>query len=601
MRFLPVQYPISMSTLMAFMIRAYIQNNNRWLVFEKPARLLRADAIEQVAPLIEEISERVRKDRLFAVGFLSYEAAAAFDHHLATWNKSPWPYAWFALFEPPEYIHELPFTDATYALGNWRPLMSETAYQSAADRVMAYLKEGDTYQVNLTYRLRAHFEGDPYAWFLQLARTQRGRHMAYIDTGDDVICSASPELFFTLEGTRITTRPMKGTMPRAYTYKEDLAVAKQLQACPKNRAENVMIVDMLRNDLGKIARPDSVVAAPLFQVEKYPTVWQMTSTIQAETDRSISEIFKALFPCASITGAPKRRTMEIITELENTPRGIYTGCIGYIGPDHTASFNVAIRTAVLDRNTGAMEYGTGGGIVWDSTVNGELAESRVKARIASTDIPEFDLLETMLWTHESGIYLLERHIKRLRESADYFDFVFNEDAVREQLRTATKDLADRPWKVRLTLNRRGILNIELSTCNMQHSTCNIQHATFNVQPATSNIRSDNVFLYHKTTNRELLDRQREASAADDVLLWNERGEITETTIANIMVRHGDIWVTPPVSCGLLAGTLRAELLATGAIQEGIIRIDELSVDSEIRIFNSVRGILAAVLVESKTC
>ncbi len=296
---------------------------------------------------------------------------------------------------------------------SWEPSICRKTYEAGIQKVRELIRKGDTYQVNYTYRLRAGFAGDPWALFAGMVQAQGAHYSAFIHAGDWVICCASPELFFRRQGADLLCRPMKGTSPRGLWSADDAAQAEALRTSVKNQAENVMIVDMVRNDLGRVARLGSVGVRSLFDVEKYPTLWQMTSTVKCETSASVPEIFGALFPAASITGAPKVRTMAIISELEDSPRRIYTGSIGFIAPGGFAQFNVAIRTVLIDRHAQAAEYGVGGGIVWDSVPETEFEECQTKSRILTTPRPQFALLETMRWTPKEGFYLLDLHLRRL--------------------------------------------------------------------------------------------------------------------------------------------------------------------------------------------
>ena len=291
-------------------------------------------------------------------------------------------------------------------------------------------------------RMHASIERDPFYLFLQLTDAQQSSYGAYLNTGRYAICSASPELFFELDGDRLRSRPMKGTASRGQTLAADRIQAERLHHSVKNRAENVMIVDMVRNDMARVAEIGSVRVLRLFEIERYPTVLQMTSTVECRTRASLPEIFTALFPCASVTGAPKIRTMQIIRDLEPGPRGVYTGAIGFVAPGRRARFNVAIRTVVVDTVAGEAEYGTGSGIVWESDSAEEYQECRLKARILTVMPRAFDLLESLLWTPESGCFLLERHLDRLRDSAEYFDFPFDERKIRTQLGEFAEALPD---------------------------------------------------------------------------------------------------------------------------------------------------------------
>jgi para-aminobenzoate synthetase/4-amino-4-deoxychorismate lyase len=488
----------------------------------------------------------------------------------------------------------------------WSPTVHRDTYNTAIEQVKDHIAHGHTYQVNYTMRLQADFHTDPWNFFLHLAQTQNN-HASYIDTGRYVIASASPELFFQLDGDIITGRPMKGTVKRGHTTGEDKEQADWLHNSEKNRAENVMIVDMIRNDLGRIAKLGSVHVPELFTTEKYPTLWQMTSTVKATTFASITNIFKALFPCASITGAPKVSTMRIISELETTPRRIYTGSIGYIFPNRKASFNVAIRTALIDCETQTAEYGVGGGIVWDSTSTDEYAEALLKARVLTESPPQFSLLETMLWTPKEEFFLREKHIARLLDSSEYFDFPISRrgEVLSPQggipsspLRTTPpppKEILEiylheisshfkSPQRVRLLLDKNGNLSHEAKPFQQPDD-----QPPMKVCLAKEPINSGNVFLFHKTTHRDMYDTaHRDFPDYDDILIYNERGELTEFTIGNLVVEMDGKLFTPPISCGLLAGTCRAHLLETGQVEERVIHVEELKNCTKIYLVNSVR-------------
>jgi para-aminobenzoate synthetase/4-amino-4-deoxychorismate lyase len=324
----------------------------------------------------------------------------------------------------------------------------------------------------------------------------------------------------------------------------------------------------------------------LFDIERYPTLWQMTSTVTAETEAGLGDIMAALFPCASITGAPKVSTMGIITELETSPRGVYTGCIGYLAPGRQAQFNVAIRTVVVDKAAGYAEFGVGGGIVWDSGTESEFTESLTKAQILFDRRPVFHLLESLLWTPGEGYFLLDRHLERLADSASYFGYDFDDAAVRLQLAEYASVLPAeaqkiRPQKVRLLLDRGGDAILQATPVG------DVLPATVSLaKEATS---SDNVFLYHKTTNRSVYERAKQSRPdAEEVLLWNEREELTEATTANIVVQLDGELLTPPVSCGLLAGVFRDQLLDEGIIREQVIPVCDLERCQRIYLINSVR-------------
>jgi para-aminobenzoate synthetase/4-amino-4-deoxychorismate lyase len=406
--------------------------------------------------------------------------------------------------------------------------------------------------------------------------------------GELVICSASPELFFSRTGRQLIARPMKGTIRRGRTLAEDRDRRAALHSSPKERAENVMIVDMMRNDIGKVAVVGTVAVPELLTLERYPTVWQMTSSVTAETDAPLEQIFSALHPSASVTGAPKVRTMEILRDLEPAARGVYAGAVGYVVPGGDAQFNVAIRTAVVDERQQTVSFGVGSGIVWDSDATAEYDECLLKGAVLGRAAAAFELLETMRWTPDEGFFLLERHLIRLQESAEYFDFRCDLDAVREGLSSAISG-ADRPLRVRMLVDRGGRVSVQVAP--LAASLEPVRAALADIP-----VRRDEVFLYHKTTNRALYEKARKP-AADDVILWNERGEITESTIANVVVERDRARVTPPLDCGLLAGTFRAELLARGDIREAIVSIDELRAAPRFWLINSVQGWREAALAD----
>jgi len=557
----------------------------RWLDFREPCELIQAHQIDEVIPKLRRVERMVREHRLYAAGFISYEAAPAFDAALRAHPLSSFPLLWFGLYGQPGVIQlPPPSPRPAYTLRDWAPSVSREEYDRAITLVKEYIARGETYQVNYSFRLRAPFSGDAWEFFLELVGAQRADYTAYVDTDPFTICSASPELFFSLDGSQFTGRPMKGTAARGRTLAEDEGVAQWLHHSEKNRAENVMIVDMIRNDMGRVAHVGSVRVPSLFDVERYPTLWQMTSTVTATTDASLCDMMAALFPCASITGAPKPRTMQIIRRLETTPRRIYTGCIGFISPDRRAQFNVAIRTVLIDKETGQAEYGVGGGIVWDSVTSDEYIECQTKAKVLTVNRADFSLLETMLWTPEDGVFLLPYHLRRLRDSAVYFGIPVEMDRVGEELMAVVASCPKEPYRVRLLVAQDGGISCQaapLSRTTPPHPA--------RLRLAATPVDSANPFLYHKTTHRQVYDAARAVCRdCDDVLLWNERGEITETCIANVVVQLDGELLTPPVQCGLLPGTFRAYLLDQGKVREDIIMVETLERCARMYVVNSVR-------------
>lgn len=563
-----------------------LKKDDAWLRFSNPRRMILTAKVDEVRPGLEEAERLVNENGWTAVGFLGYEAAPAFDSALRVLPAEGFPLLWFGLYDEPQAIQRTEIFSGIESINSstWLPDTDEETYDASIRTIKERIAQGKTYQVNYTLRLRSEFRDDPLNLFAHLARSQN-KYAAFLDIGDWAICSASHELFFDLDGGVITGRPMKGTVRRGRTTKEDEANSNWLRASIKNRAENVMIVDMIRNDIGRIAETGSVHVPELFSVEKYPTLFQMTSTVKARTGASIAEIFSALFPCASITGAPKVSTMSIIADLETSPRRIYTGSIGYIAPGRKARFNVAIRTALIDKRAAKAEYGVGGGIVWDSTSADEYGEALLKARVL-TDPPqkEFSLFETVLWTPEEGYFLFDRHIDRMLDSAVYFGFLIeSREIVIGRLKQVLDGLVNEstsPKRVKVSMNFSGEISGEVS--NFQPG-----GKVFEVCLAKEPVNSNDRFLFHKTTRRDVYE-QAAVPGFDDVLLRNEKGEVTEFTIGNLVVKMGGEFFTPSVECGLLAGTFRAELIAGGRVKERVIRVEELAECEAVFLVNSLR-------------
>lgn len=565
----------------------------RWLLFEAPRDILQTRRPEELPGLLRDAETAAATRGLYAAGFVSYEAAPAFDPALTVRpDPAGFPLLWLGLYDAPREV-ELPPTEAEPAPdAPWTPSITPAAYAEAFGRIKHWIREGDTYQVNLTYRLRRAFAASPWPFFLRLTAAQRATYGALVTTRRWTACSASPELFFSLDGDRLESRPMKGTAPRGLTPELDRQNAERLRASEKDRAENLMIVDMVRNDLGRVATPGSVSVPELFALEKYPTVWQMTSTVRAETQAPLCDIFRALFPAASITGAPKARTMELIAQTEPDPRRLYTGSIGFLAPGRRAQFNVAIRTLLVDRARGEAEYGVGGGIVWDSDCAAEQAECRTKARVLSAFVPPFSLLESLLWTPAEGYALLDRHLARLAESAAYFDVPLDRTAVERRLRTFAQTLASVPHKVRLLVAPDGADTLEAAPLPPP------PEAPLTVALARAPVDRNDPFLYHKTTCRRVYEEALAARPGfDDVILFNAEGEVTESSRANVVAEIGGARYTPPVVCGLLPGTFRARLLAAGEVAERVITVDELRRSPRVFLVNSVRGWMPVRLTE----
>lgn len=540
---------------------------------------------EDVGPALDRI-ERAVHSGLHAAGFFSYEAASGLDPVLKTHVPGDFPLMWFGLFRHRENIPAETPNGRNYDLGAWRPSISRSAYDAALNRIRDLIIAGDTYQVNYSFRLRANFSGNSLGFYRDLCRAQRTDYAAYLDIGRFQILSASPELFFALKNGTLTTRPMKGTAPRGRWWKEDKARAKQLQKSQKDRAENVMIVDLLRNDLGRVSKAGSVKVPALWHVEHYETLLQMTSTVTSRMrhDLRLRELVTALFPCGSVTGAPKVRTMEIIKEVEQAPRGIYTGSIGYLSPGGDMAFNVAIRTVCIDRKTGIAEFGVGSGITCDSSSDGEYEECLTKARLLADQQPAFDLFETLRYDGKNGFFLLNRHIGRIESSARYFGFAFDRSSVLSALKNAVSNLGKSPHRVRLVLSRNGCVQVE--TAPLKNT---LQNRALSACISPLPVDSRDPLLFHKTTRREpYTSRLDMYPMCEEIILINERGEATECSIGNLVAKLDGLYVTPPISCGLLGGTFRAKLMSRGKLTERVLKVNDLKRAEALYMINSVR-------------
>lgn len=562
--------------------------------------------------------------------FAALERALQAGHHLAGWcayelgygleprlrpvaPPSAGPLLWFGVFGPPERIpaalleHALdPVRHSAarpVALDNVTPALSRDAYLAAIATIHEHLLAGDIYQANFTFPLKFTLQGSPLSLYRRLRRAQPVAYGAWIHTGDRHIISTSPELFLEKHGERLTARPMKGTAPRGTDQTADDDAAAALVADEKSRAENLMIVDLLRNDLSRIARPGSVRVPELFAVERYRTLLQMTSTITAEVARDLPllEIFRALFPCGSVTGAPKIRAMEVIRKLESGPRGVYCGAIGHVTPDRDFCFNVPIRTLTLAPASAPAEWqgvmGVGSGIVSDSDAAAEYEECLLKSRFLTSPPPDFDLLETLCWSPEEGLRHLPRHLDRLAASAARFDFAFDRAEILERLDAVTAELPAAPHRIRLLVARSGASVVTATPLAPDDPAgpriARLSHFT---------VDSRDPLLRHKTTARDFYVRAlataRRAGPCFDVILMNERGELTEGSFTNLFVKKDGILLTPPLSSGLLPGVLRAELLERGDAREQILRPEDLASADAVYLGNSLRDLMPVTVAFS---
>ncbi|MBD8014453.1 aminodeoxychorismate synthase component I [Planococcus wigleyi] len=561
------------------------------LLFTDPLEVFETHLLAEVPTILEKLEQALNKG-FYAAGYVSYEAAPAFQAEMVTQPAGEMPLVWFGIFNAPQKAPVLSEEQEPYKVSEWKMASSVEHYQKGIQQIKQAIEEGDTYQVNYTERLSAEFSGSDLAFYRQLARNQQADYGAYLNLGRFRVLSASPELFFKVRNGKLTAKPMKGTAPRGRTTQEDQEQVAALLASKKEQSENLMIVDLLRNDMSRLAKRGSVKADPLFTVETYPTVHQLTSTIEAQLDKetTVLEWFQALFPCGSITGAPKISTMKYIAGLEQTPREVYCGAIGFITPDKDAVFNVPIRTVVIDREKGTARYGVGGGVTWDSTSEGEYKELQTKAEVLTAKRPVFSLLESLKL--ENGQYpLLDYHLARLQDSANYFHFPGNIQQAESELMKLAEKHPQGIYKVRLLQNKAGKLELEAQETAAigQPVRCAI---------ALSAVDGKNPFLFHKTTHRVVYNKASEGLPKDvfSILLWNEKQQLTEFTIGNLVLEKAGCFFTPPISCGLLAGTFRQQLLDQQRIEEKILDKKELETCDAIWLINSVRGWLKVELI-----
>lgn len=580
----------------SFFYTPYKNEDSKSFIFGAPQKSIVCKNPEKIETTLKEI-DSLSKIYKYAYGFITYEVGYSFEEKLNhLFNKSDEKIISFNFYND-EDVKVIPSNEISFkkiqslldaknfSIDNVKLNETQSEYEKNIKEIRRLIAVGDTYQVNYTLKSKFNFNGDITSFVTSLIFNQSAEYSAFINDENNYIISISPELFFKTNGSSIISKPMKGTIKRGINIDDDFTKSTQLERSKKDRAENIMIVDLLRNDIGKISDYNSVKANPLFEIQKYETLFQMTSTVTGELkEKSFSSIIKNLFPCGSITGAPKIRTMEIINRLENNRRGIYTGTIGIID-NGDFNFNIPIRTITINKNDGTGEMGIGGGIVWDSEPSDEFEEAKLKSHFLTKPSNYFELIETML-VEDGEIFLLENHINRLRKSADYFLFQLDESRLRELLYTIVVGLNNKiNFKIRLLLTKWGELKYSLEQ---------ITDSNFNGRIIISNkrINSKNPFQYFKTTNRELFNielKKWQGKGFDDVIFPNENGEITEGAITNIMISKDGKLFTPPVYSGLLNGCYRGYLLSTNKnVTEKILFVNDLISADEVYIFNSVR-------------
>ena len=554
--------------------------------FGPPSQTLVAHTQAQVRPLLEAVQALARQGR-WCVGYLRYEAGAAFDSALAV-HPADGPLAWFG-------VHDAPLawpTDETDNMvrAEWLDGLSRPAFDQGMADIHRAIAAGELYQLNYTAPLHAELQGSPRDLFMALRRAQPGGFAAFIDSGVEQVLSVSPELFFDWDGEHILTRPMKGTAPRGATPERDAALSAQLLASPKERAENVMIVDLIRNDLSRVAQPFSVTVPQLFRLEPLPSVWQMTSDVLARTraGTTLADVFAALFPCGSITGAPKVNAMQMIKNLEPGPRGVYCGAVGVVRPGGAATFNVAIRTVTVQGKQA--RCGIGSGITADATAEGEWQEWRHKRAFLERASQPFELLETLA-LQDGALRNAPDHLARLAVTAAHFGYPFDRLQVDACLAKLVAAHPEGLWRVRLLLNVRGQVQTEAFAMDMSPAQVQLTLA------ATAFEEAGSEFVRFKTTRRAHYDAfAPQVPGVFDTLLWNPQGELTECTRGNVAVQLDGQWVTPPLSCGLLDGIGRARYLREGRLVEAVVRREDLPRATGLAFVNSLRGWIEAVLV-----
>jgi para-aminobenzoate synthetase/4-amino-4-deoxychorismate lyase len=562
---------------------------------------LRADVLSDVEDVLARAEDAARRGRWVA-GYVSYEAAPAFDGGLRVRPRDSdradhVPLVWFGMFHAATTSRlSLPHYRRSASHAPWTPRIHEDDYVKKVQSILDEIEVGNVYQVNLTNTLVRKGATDARALYRQLLIAQQPAYGSLIELEGAAIVSASPELFVDWNGTVLCSRPMKGTARRGTYRKEDEARAKALVNSPKESAENIMIVDLIRNDMGKVAEIGTVTTTELQTLEAYPNVWQLVSEIQCQTRRDVGlvDIFRAMFPCGSVTGAPKQSAMEIIERLEVSERGVYCGTVGLLEPVNgglRARFSVAIRTAVI-ANTEA-RYGSGGGVVAASNPESEFSEMALKAEMLGAEPTRpFRLLETFGYGNGASMETFRAHLQRMRASAMFFGFrcpANLETRVISKLQTSHERV-----RIRLMLSRSGEIEVQCGALPLPRATP--VRLAIDDEP----ICSDSTMLFHKTTLRHPYDRRRRKfPRADDVVMINERGECTETTIANIAARVGGAWITPPLSSGCLPGIGRAQLIDEGVLVEAVLRPEDLRGAEEVAVVNSLRGWQRATLLAAE--
>ncbi len=580
-------------------------------IYQDPVKIINVTEPDKIDLGLEQIEQAMAEDHHVA-GWISYEAGLCFEEKLKPLLPTDLsvPLIYMGVFEKRKVLDS---RDAEhhwhneaeklgYALSNLKLSQSREKYRKAFDKIQGYLSAGDIYQVNYTQKATFDFEGSSTALYAALRNAQAVEFAAFIESDDLNVLSLSPELFVRKEGDVLTARPMKGTGRRGRFEEEDKLCSSELYQSEKDRAENLMIVDLLRNDLSKLAQRGTVEVLKLYEVEKYRTLFTMTSTVRARADEGLAptKLVRSIFPCGSVTGAPKIRAQQIISELEEGQRGIYTGAIGYFAPSGDMCLSVPIRTLTIDSD-GKGELGIGGGIVADSKAEKEYDECLLKAEFLTKSYPRFDLIESLGWSKVGGFDRLDGHLDRLESSAAYFSFKYDRDDIRGQLKEHASHLLYEDHervKVRLLLSKTGAVSISSEV---------LPNVDPDVLPkiavSSKAIDSSDPMYFHKTTRRDLyeteLHKYRQEHGCIDVIFTNERGEVTEGSYTNIFIQKDGLYFTPKRTCGLLAGIYREYMLRDSEVstQEVVLSIRDLQEADHIFLCNSVRGLFEVELID----
>ena len=549
-------------------------------LFTKPIKELKTRNLDQVEALLREV-EAYQEQGFYAVGYVSYEAAPAFEKKFAV-HPAPLMGEYLLYFTIHEEVETLPFPEHYEAVdlpANWKEEVEAPAYQEAIETIHHHIRQGDTYQVNYTVQLSQELKSDPLAIYNRLVVEQKAHYNAFIQHDDVAILSISPELFFEQDDRLLTTRPMKGTTHRGLTNQADLQEATWLEADPKNRAENMMIVDLLRNDMNRISEIGSEQVTRLCQVEQYSTVWQMTSTIESRLRPEVDlvQAFQALFPCGSITGAPKISTMEIIQKTEIAPRGVYCGTIGILLPRGKRIFNVAIRTLQMQGTKSI--YGVGGGITWDSKWEGEYQETKQKSAVLYRQEPRFELLTTGL-IHQGELTFLEQHLTRLREASRYFAYPFNEPKLLNDLQEELSHLdPSLDYRCRIALQKNGSFQLTITELT------DLPASYLQAQLTEQKLDLATPFTYFKTSQRAHLTAKHQ-----EQIFHLPDGTLLETTIGNLILEIDGQLYTPPAHLPILDGIYRRYLLETGQVEEKLLTLKDLELADQVYACNALRGL-----------